>query len=96
MNIDSSYPVWHRCLLPRSGERATVTFNQGRGLSPLLQEESTTHQLFGSSRTLQIRQIIGLGSSIATSILPLRAILFCRGSEQFSWSFAGRRPGSTN
>ena len=49
---------------------------QGRGLSPLPTGEVDGAQLFGiirAKRTLQIRQIIGFGFSIATSILPLQA-----------------------
>jgi len=61
VDVNSRDPVRHRPLLGRA-ESVPRRINQGRGLSSLPVELDDA-QLFGQSRTLRIKQLLGLDGS---------------------------------
>jgi hypothetical protein len=86
VDVYSCDPVRHRPLLA-GAESVPRRINQGRELSP---REHGDAQLFGQSRTLRIKQLLGLACSMANLDLaaPNTAILHTR---RFSCLFAGLR-----
>src|SRR6266567_1005654 len=73
VNVNSRYSVSHTLPPGGSEKRAATYINQGRGLSPLSQGRNDA-QLFAQSRTLRIRQTVGLDLSIARSTSPLQPV----------------------
>jgi hypothetical protein len=60
--VNSRNPVWHRPLL-LGAESVPCRITQGRGLSPVPIEALNDAQLFAQSRTLRVKQLLGLDGS---------------------------------
>src|SRR6266849_7568958 len=73
MHVDSRYPIRHIVSSWRERRACLEFLKQGHRLSPLPPEGDDNAQLFGSTRTLRIRQLNSLNLSIENSISPLRA-----------------------
>src|SRR5438034_8260656 len=73
MDIDSRYPVRHKLLLARSGERAAVTLTRVAGYRRSPREDNDA-QLFAQTRTLRIRQRNSVDFSNVASTSPLRTV----------------------
>ena len=83
--VDSCDPVRHRPLLV--GAESVPRTHQS-GSRAIAARERGDAQLFGQSRTLRVKQLLGFDCSMANLDLaaPSTAILHAR---RFSWSFAG-------
>ena len=93
VDVNSRDPVRHRSLLGRA-ESVPRRISQGRGLSSARWAPNDA-QLFGQSRTLRIKQLLGLNGSTG-SVRSRRSRRRYSDARRFSSRFAGRRPRLTS
>jgi len=91
VHIDSGNRVRHRPLLGGSGERASLRYSGSRAVAGSHRGINDA-QLFGQSRTLRTRQLLGFDGS--TGCFDLTAPRRCHSADThgFSCSFAGCKP----